>query len=88
MKGIKRDDVKRGMVVGAPGYLKTFKKFKADLYVLKEEEGGRKKPFFTYYRPQAFIRTGDMACTITLPEGVEMVRSLEMAVGVTFANAA
>ncbi|KAL8444142.1 hypothetical protein Emag_005656 [Eimeria magna] len=72
VKGVKRDDVKRGMVVGAPGYLKTFKKFVADIYVLKEEEGGRKKPFFTYYRPQAFIRTGDMACTITLPEGTEM----------------
>ncbi|KAL8430087.1 hypothetical protein ACSSS7_006143 [Eimeria intestinalis] len=72
VKGVKRDDVKRGMVVGAPGYLKTFKKFAADIYVLKEEEGGRKKPFFTYYRPQAFIRTGDMACTITLPEGTEM----------------
>lgn len=74
VKGVKRDDIKRGMVVGAPGYLKTFKKFAADIYVLKEEEGGRKKPFFTYYRPQAFIRTGDMACTITLPEETEMVR--------------
>ncbi|CDI80536.1 elongation factor Tu, putative [Eimeria acervulina] len=50
----------------------VFKKFSANVYVLKEEEGGRKKPFFTYYRPQAFIRTGDMACTITLPEGKEM----------------
>ncbi|KAL8424465.1 hypothetical protein Efla_005021 [Eimeria flavescens] len=73
VKGVKRDDIKRGMVVGAPGYLKTFKKFSADIYVLKEEEGGRKKPFFSYYRPQAFIRTGDMACTITLPERMEMV---------------
>ncbi|CBZ52757.1 putative elongation factor Tu [Neospora caninum Liverpool] len=72
LKGIKRDEVKRGMVLGAPGYLKTFKKFEADLYVLKEEEGGRKKPFFSHYRPQAFIRTGDMACTITLPETTEM----------------
>ncbi|PHJ18001.1 translation elongation factor tu [Cystoisospora suis] len=72
LKGIKKDDVKRGMVLGAPGYLKTFKKFECDLYVLKEEEGGRKKPFFSHYRPQAFIRTGDMACTITLPENTEM----------------
>ncbi|PFH37844.1 putative elongation factor Tu [Besnoitia besnoiti] len=72
LKGIKKDDVKRGMVLGAPGYLKTFKKFESDLYVLKEEEGGRKKPFFSHYRPQAFIRTGDMACTITLPETTEM----------------
>ena len=75
MKGLKRDEIKRGMVVGAVGHLKVFKKFSANVYVLKEEEGGRKKPFFTYYRPQAFIRTGDMACTITLPEGKEMVRS-------------
>ncbi|OEH75581.1 elongation factor [Cyclospora cayetanensis] len=72
VKGVKRDDIKRGMVVGAPGYLKTYKKFSADIYVLKEDEGGRKKPFFSYYKPHAFIRTGDMACTITLPEGKDM----------------
>ncbi|XP_026190126.1 uncharacterized protein LOC34617844 [Cyclospora cayetanensis] len=50
----------------------TYKKFSADIYVLKEDEGGRKKPFFSYYKPHAFIRTGDMACTITLPEGKDM----------------
>merc|ERR1712107_896831 len=54
------------------GTVKTYKNFDADVYVLKEEEGGRKKPFFTNYRPQAFIRTGTVTVTVQLPEGVEM----------------
>ncbi|CDJ59043.1 elongation factor Tu, putative [Eimeria maxima] len=72
VKGLRREDIKRGMVLGCPGYLKLYKKFIANVYILKEEEGGRKKPFFSYYRPQAFIRTGDMACTLILPQGKDM----------------
>eukprot|EP00386_Alphamonas_edax_P013053 GDKI01040472.1.p1 GENE.GDKI01040472.1~~GDKI01040472.1.p1 ORF type:complete len:439 (-),score=136.11 GDKI01040472.1:18-1334(-) len=72
LKGIKRGDVVRGMVIHPPGNLKTYTQFEADLYVLREDEGGRKKPFFSAYRPQAFIRTGDVTCSITLPEGTEM----------------
>jgi len=72
LKGMKRNDILRGQVCVAPGTVKTFSKFEADLYVLKEEEGGRKKPFFTNYRPQAFIRTGTCTVGITLPDSVEM----------------
>lgn len=72
LKGVKREDIKRGMVISVPGYLSTHKRFEADLYVLSEEEGGRKKPFFSFYKPQAFIKTGDFACTVVLPEKTEM----------------
>eukprot|EP00397_Hematodinium_sp_SG-2012_P026941 GEMP01028275.1.p1 GENE.GEMP01028275.1~~GEMP01028275.1.p1 ORF type:complete len:416 (+),score=97.14 GEMP01028275.1:84-1331(+) len=72
LKGVRRNDIQRGQVVAAPGTVKTYNKFEADLYVLKEEEGGRKKPFFTNYRPQAFIRTGTCTVCITLPDTVEM----------------
>jgi len=72
VKGLKRGDIVRGQVMAHPGYLKTFQKFEADLYILREDEGGRKKPFFSNYRPQAFIRTGDVTCSLTLPEGTEM----------------
>jgi len=72
LKGMKRNDIQRGQVLAAPGTAKTFKNFDADVYVLKEEEGGRKKPFFTNYRPQAFIRTGTVTVDVTLPENVEM----------------
>ncbi|CEM02548.1 unnamed protein product [Vitrella brassicaformis CCMP3155] len=72
IKGVKRQDLGRGMVLAAPGTVKAFNAFQADLYVLKEEEGGRKKPFMSHYRPQAFIRTGDAPCELILPEDVQM----------------
>merc|ERR1719223_640777 len=72
LKGIKKADISRGQVVSVPGSVKVYKGFDADVYILKEEEGGRKKPFFTNYRPQAFIRTGSVTVDVTLPENVEM----------------
>ena len=72
LKGVKKGDVQRGQVLSKPGEVKVYNKFEADLYVLKTEEGGRKKPFFTSYRPQAFIRTGTTTVNVTLPDDVEM----------------
>jgi len=72
LKGVKRQDVSRGQVISQPGTVNVYNNFDADVYVLKEEEGGRKKPFFTNYRPQAFIRTGTVTVDVTLPESVEM----------------
>jgi elongation factor Tu len=72
LKGVKKNDVVRGQVVAVPGSIKTFSNFDADVYVLKEDEGGRKKPFFTNYRPQAFIRTGTVTVEVKLPDSVEM----------------
>jgi len=73
LRGIGRDEVERGMVVAAPKSITPHKKFKAEVYVLKKDEGGRHKPFFNGYRPQFYIRTTDVTGTIQLPEGVEMV---------------
>jgi elongation factor Tu len=73
LRGIDRTDVERGMVIAKPGSITPHKKFLAEVYVLKKEEGGRHKPFFSGYRPQFYIRTMDVTGTITLPEGVEMV---------------
>lgn len=73
LRGIEREDVERGMVVAKPGSIKPHTKFKANVYVLKREEGGRHKPFFSGYRPQFYIRTMDVTGVITLPAGVEMV---------------
>jgi len=73
LRGIERTDVERGMVVAKPGSIKAHKKFMAEVYVLKREEGGRHKPFFPGYRPQFYIRTMDVTGSITLPAGVEMV---------------
>jgi elongation factor Tu len=73
LRGIVRDEVERGMVVAAPKSITPHKKFKAEVYVLKKDEGGRHKPFFNGYRPQFYIRTTDVTGTIQLPEGVEMV---------------
>jgi len=73
LRGIERDEVERGQVLAAPGTVKPHKKFKAQVYVLKKEEGGRHTPFFPGYRPQFFIRTTDVTGTIVLPAGVEMV---------------
>ncbi len=72
LKGVKRGEIQRGQVLSKPGETQVYNKFEADLYVLKAEEGGRKKPFFTAYRPQAFIRTGTTTVNITLPDDVEM----------------
>ncbi len=73
LRGIERTDVERGQVLNAPGSIKPHKKFKAQVYVLKKEEGGRHTPFFPGYRPQFYIRTTDVTGAITLPEGMEMV---------------
>ncbi len=73
LRGIERTDVERGQVLNAPGSIKPHKKFKAQVYVLKKEEGGRHTPFFQGYRPQFYIRTTDVTGAITLPEGMEMV---------------
>ncbi len=73
LRGIERTDVERGMVVAKPGSITPHRKFKAEVYVLKKEEGGRHKPFFTGYRPQFYIRTMDVTGNIALPAGVEMV---------------
>lgn len=73
LRGIERTDVERGQVIAAPGSITPHKKFLAQVYVLKKEEGGRHKAFFTGYRPQFYIRTMDVTGDITLPEGVEMV---------------
>ncbi len=73
LRGIDRTEVERGMVIAKPGSITPHKKFLAEVYVLRKEEGGRHKPFFSGYRPQFYIRTMDVTGTITLPEGVEMV---------------
>ncbi len=73
LRGIERTDVERGMVVSKPGSIHPHTKFKAQVYVLKREEGGRHKPFFNGYRPQFYIRTMDVTGNISLPEGTEMV---------------
>ncbi len=73
LRGIDKKEVERGMVLAAPGTCTPHTKFKGTVYVLKKEEGGRHKPFFSGYRPQFFIRTTDVTGTVTLPEGTEMV---------------
>ena len=73
LRGIDKKEIKRGMVLCHPGQIKPYKKFKAQIYVLKKEEGGRHTPFGNKYRPQFYLRTMDCTGEITLPEGVEMV---------------
>jgi len=73
IRGIKREDVERGQVVAKPGTINPHTKFKAQVFVLSKEEGGRHTPFFSGYRPQFYIRTTDVTGSITLPEGTEMV---------------
>ena len=73
LRGINKEDIKRGMVLCHPGQIKPHSKFKAEVYILKKEEGGRHTPFHNKYRPQFYIRTMDCTGEITLPEGVEMV---------------
>ena len=73
LRGIDKNEVKRGMVITHPGVIKPHKKFKASIYVLKKEEGGRHTPFGNKYRPQFYLRTMDCTGEIHLPEGIEMV---------------
>jgi elongation factor Tu len=73
LRGIKREDIERGQVLAKPGSINPHKKFKAEVYVLKKEEGGRHTPFFQGYRPQFYFRTTDVTGVCTLPEGTEMI---------------
>jgi elongation factor Tu len=73
LRGTKREEVERGQVLCKPGSIKPHTKFKAEIYVLTKEEGGRHTPFFKNYRPQFYFRTTDVTGSVMLPEGVEMV---------------
>jgi elongation factor Tu len=73
LRGTKKEEVERGMVLAKPGSIKPHTKFKAEVYVLTKDEGGRHTPFFTNYRPQFYFRTSDVTGTLNLPAGVEMV---------------
>ncbi len=73
LRGIRREDIERGQVLAKPGSIKPHSEFKAEVYVLSKEEGGRHTPFFNGYRPQFYFRTTDVTGEIFLPEGVEMV---------------
>jgi elongation factor Tu len=73
IRGTKREEVERGMVLAKPGSITPHTKFKAEVYVLTKEEGGRHTPFFTGYRPQFYFRTTDVTGNVELPEGVEMI---------------
>jgi elongation factor Tu len=73
LRGVKREEVERGQVLAKPGTITPHKKFKAQVYVLTKEEGGRHTPFFSGYRPQIYVRTTDVTGVIKLPDGVEMV---------------
>jgi elongation factor Tu len=73
LRGLKKEEVERGQVIAKPGSITPHKKFKAEVYVLSKEEGGRHTPFFTNYRPQFYFRTTDVTGTVKLPDGVEMV---------------
>ena len=73
LRGVQRDEIERGQVLAQPGTIKPHTKFKAQVYILTKEEGGRHTPFFNGYRPQFYFRTTDVTGVINLPEGVEMV---------------
>jgi elongation factor Tu len=73
LRGIEKDQIRRGMVICKPGSVKPHKKFKCSVYVLSKEEGGRHTPFFNGYRPQFYFRTTDVTGDVKLPENVEMV---------------
>lgn len=73
LRGIKKEEVQRGMVLAAPGSITPHTQFKAEVYVLSKEEGGRHTPFFNNYRPQFYFRTSDVTGSVTLPEGTDMV---------------
>ncbi|MDD3052734.1 MAG: elongation factor Tu, partial [Candidatus Cloacimonetes bacterium] len=73
LRGIKKDEIERGMVLAAPKSVNPHTKFSGETYILTKDEGGRHKPFFTGYRPQFYFRTTDVTGSLTLPEGIEMV---------------
>jgi elongation factor Tu len=73
LRGVAKEEIERGMVLAKPGSIKPYTEFKAEVYVLTKEEGGRHTPFFPGYRPQFYFRTTDVTGSVTLPEGVEMV---------------
>ena len=73
LRGIKKEDIERGQVLAKPGSISPHKKFKAEVYILSKDEGGRHTPFFSNYRPQFYFRTTDVTGTVKLPDGVEMV---------------
>jgi elongation factor Tu len=73
LRGVEKEDISRGMVLAKPGSITPHTKFKAEIYVLKKEEGGRHTPFFNGYRPQFYFRTTDVTGSIILPKGSEMV---------------
>jgi len=73
LRGVNKEDIKRGMVICEPGSVNPHKEFKCEVYVLSKEEGGRHTPFFNGYRPQFYFRTTDVTGDVTLPDGVEMV---------------
>jgi elongation factor Tu len=73
LRGTTKDEVERGMVLAKPGSITPHTNFKAEVYVLSKDEGGRHTPFFTNYRPQFYFRTTDVTGTVSLPQGVEMV---------------
>jgi len=73
LRGVAREEIQRGQVLAKPGSITPHTKFKAEVYVLSKEEGGRHTPFFTNYRPQFYFRTTDVTGICNLPEGVEMV---------------
>ena len=73
LRGVDKEDIQRGMVLSNPGSIKPHTKFKASVYVLKKEEGGRHTPFFKGYRPQFYFRTTDVTGNVILPAGTEMV---------------
>ena len=73
LRGTKREEVERGQVLAKPGSIMPHKKFKAEVYVLSKEEGGRHTPFFNGYRPQFYFRTTDVTGNVKLPENVEMI---------------
>jgi elongation factor Tu len=73
LRGTKKEEVERGMVLAKPASITPHTNFKAEVYVLSKEEGGRHTPFFTNYRPQFYFRTTDVTGTVSLPQGVEMV---------------
>ena len=83
LKGIKKEDIERGMVICKPGSIKPYNKFKADINMLTKEEGGRHSPFFSRYKPQFYFRTADFSGEILLPYGVEMVMPGDDVKGVT-----
>ena len=77
LRGVEKDDLERGMCIVAPKSVTPHTKFKAEVYILTKEEGGRHTPFFTGYRPQFYFRTTDVTGTVTLPAGTEMVMTAD-----------